>query len=109
MMARRKFNQFSWLVGLLEGEGSFLNPRCGRNYKPRPYITLTSTDKDVIQQASKQLNNKVSGPYQYTANRKPYWKTQLSGKQALSLMTTMLPYLSSRRKQQVRKVLDAHG
>jgi hypothetical protein len=65
-------NQFHWLAGLLEGEGSFLKaPPSAPN---RPVISMQSTDEDVIARVASLMSVSYwqTLPERYHCNG---WKT----------------------------------
>lgn len=51
----------SWLMGLVEAEGSFLPPPPSR--PSTPSISVTMTDRDVMERVSKLLDRSLCGPY----------------------------------------------
>lgn len=93
-----------WLVGLLEGEGSFL---VGPPSDPtRPRISIQMTDEDVIQQVAKLFGR----TYYKCGNRSPNsWKdsyaVKVRGAKAVEIMRQIRPYMSARRKAQIDRAL----
>ena len=98
-------NEKFWLVGLLEGEGSFLK---GPPSSPKmAQVTISMTDKDIIEKVSNLL-----GANYYTSNRgkDKGWKTTyivtVRGKTAVNLMNEIKPLMGERRKQQIEKAIS---
>lgn len=96
-----KKSDFFWLVGLLEGEGSFLK---GPPSQPTtPQIAVMSTDQDVIE----RIANLFGTSCYKVVRRKDHWKeafrTSLRGKPAVDLMLKLKPYMSIRRQQQITR------
>lgn len=72
---------------------------------------LTSTDEDVVRRFASAVGvGRVSGPYQYTGNRKPYWRWQASGFERTQAVIAMLwPGLGARRRARAVEVLASLG
>ena len=98
-----------WLVGILEGEGSFgLRVIDGGRYRT-PLIQMNHTDLDVIERAADLLQTKVMGPYEKPANslgNKPFWVLQVQGDRAASWMRILYPHLSARRQAKITEILS---
>lgn len=88
---------FFWLMGLLEGEGSFMQ---GPPSDPtRPRISIQMTDEDIIRRVARLFDRK----YHKCKNRSPKnWQdsyaVQIRGKRAATLMRKLRPYMSERRR-----------
>jgi len=97
----------AWLTGLWEGEGSFLVREHGG-----VRMSITMTDRDVMERAAALLGGALRGPYRSKATRRdggalrPYWTVVLGGKRAAGWMMTMYSLLGERRKAAVRKALE---
>lgn len=92
-----------WAAGLYEGEGSiFVNS--GRYV----YLTVYSTDKDVINKFSKIVNfGNLIGPYPRVGNRKSIYGLQLYGWDKVEYFTNkMYPYLGKRRREDIKKIIE---
>ena len=90
-----------WLAGYLEGEGSFtFNKRT-------PVLSLVTTDEDVADRVASITSWHTSGPYLYPkTNRKPFWRVQLAGAQAVGWMMTLYGFMGTRRRGQIRYVIE---
>ena len=99
-----KFRDLAWLVGLLEGEGSFgLNPTKGKHYAR---ISLGMVDRDVVARAAHLMEVRLLGPYgPYSANRQAFYEAHVDGLAAKKMMRTLLPFMGKRRKAQICRVL----
>jgi len=99
-------NSFSWLAGILEGEGSFLKgPPSAPN---RPRIQLQMSDKDVIDKASRILGVKTKGPYMPSRAKehyKPRYVSSLRGKKAVEVMKHLHPLMGQRRQTQITEAI----
>jgi hypothetical protein len=94
-----KDEDFHWLCGFLEGEGSFMKgPPSQPNY---PIISVTSIDEDVIQKVSLLFGVK----YCLANKRQQHWQQsyviRIYGSKAVDLMTKMRPFMSRRRQKQI--------
>lgn len=109
--------QWAWLAGLYEGEGSCVTYRRG----PRRllvHITITSTDKDVIERVAEVAGvGRIYGPYFKNGDggqlgKKPRWRwTVCRTRDVLAVMERIEPFLLSRRTATLvaaREALEAH-
>jgi hypothetical protein len=102
-------NWFYWLIGLLEGEGSFQKSIPSRQNQPR--IQLNVTDQDVVAHAALLIGTNCKGPYERhgaDAGRKPRYFADLRGKRAIDLMKQLQPHMSIRRQAQIDAVLASY-
>lgn len=94
-----------WLAGLLEGEGCFyangstLRPSHGCG------ISLQMTDKDIVEKAASLLNVNLSGFQDARGNRKPAWRFQVCGDNAIYFMRLLLPFMGKRRTAKIKYLL----
>lgn len=96
----------AWLVGLLEGEGTFFP---GPPSNPRsPVLAVAMIDQDIISRVASLMG--VSA--MTVAPRKPEWSTayvvRVRGARAVAWMTRLLPMLGQRRQAQVRRALACY-
>ena len=100
-------NELLWLVGLLEGEGSFVWTRVeskkGNQYFS-PLFQLTMTDPDVIAHAAKILGCGSSRPYFRKPPKLPIYCIVLSGERAINLMKQLYPHMGARRQATIKWV-----
>jgi hypothetical protein len=93
----------AWVAGIVEGEGclnaGFKHPRWS------PHMAIVMTDEDVLQKLAGILSTKVTGPYKYTRNRKPFYRVEISGRKALAWMLTLYTFFGTRRREKVREIL----
>ena len=97
-----------WLVGILEGEGSFV--RGAPSSPNRVVIQCQMTDEDTIAKLAELFDTKY---WSSKDNRNPNWKrlymATLRGKKAIELMNQIKPYMSLRRQEQIQKALDSYN
>ena len=100
-------DEFSWFVGLFEGEGCFgcqhnKSIRNGKKYEwVQMYLTIKMTDEDVIARAAKFLGVTYK-PIKST--HKQLYLVRKAGSDSgvlRELMERMRPHLSIRRQQQI--------
>jgi hypothetical protein len=105
-------HSFFWLVGILEGEGSFTKGPPSRPNKPA--VSMCSTDYDVAERvqhlmggALMRRNRTPSGSVSPVNGRryKDIYDVRLSGRPALKLMRELQPHMSRRRQQRIAAVL----
>ena len=103
--ARSKFG-FYWLVGILEGEGCFFANKKDHHIR----LQLKMCDRDVVSNVAKLLGARRI--YTYKEKKKPHWRRNytviLDGPQAAAWILQLLPYMSKRRKQQMRQALSVY-
>jgi len=94
---------FHWLSGLLEGEGSFLKTSPSESNKPK--ISIQMTDLDIIQRVANLFG--VSATYIKSRNpkHKDSYSAKVTGLKAVELMKRLYPFMGSRRKQQIEAAL----
>lgn len=100
----------AWLAGLLEGEGCFRVYRESRTNQGRDHlrVTVSMTDEDVLDRAAKLLGVNTTGPYApKKAHWSPYYKLQVTGADAATLMRSVLPYMGLRRSTKIKECLAA--
>ena len=99
-------NTFFWLVGILEGEGSFIKPIPSRPNDPA--IQIEMTDEDIISKVSKLFKKK----YCKIAPRKEHYKSsyraESRGKKAVKLMKELYPHMGERRKSQIKEAITVY-
>lgn len=101
-----KETDFYWLVGLLEGEGSFMK---GSPSSPNMVkISLQMTDEDVIKRVSCLFGRKYHKIYAKNTKHKDSYSVCITGTKALELMKLMQSHMSLRRKEQIQKALDSY-
>jgi hypothetical protein len=99
MIDEDKLTDIAWLAGLLEGEGYFAF------ISDRPRITISMTDRDVIEEAAKLMGD----PKIYLTKRpdkKDIFTIRISGYRAIGIMYQVLPFMKKRRTAQIFAVLD---
>ncbi len=100
-------SRFHWLVGLLEGEGSFMS---GTPSEPnRPRIIIAMTDEDVVARAADICNVSYRKLASRNANHKDVFRTMVRGRQAVELLKQIYPLMGIRRQAQIRSVIDSYS
>lgn len=93
-----------WVVGLLEGEGSFLLKKKADS----AIIQCNMTDLDIL----KRLCNLAGGGICKIKKRESHWKQSwywyLHGKKALNLMKKLEPLMGSRRKSKIQECIKIY-
>ena len=97
-------SNIGYIAGILEGEGSFF-------YQGRtPYISIDTTDKDVIEKIKDITKTKCAT--QVPKNKrnllgvKQMYRIRFGGKNAIEWMMTIYPLMSVRRKEAIKKTID---
>lgn len=97
---------FYWMVGILEGEGSFY-PSPPSQRPANVCIDFKMTDKDIMARVAELLGVNLRGP----AKRPPWsptYRIVIKGSKAVAIMQLILPYMGVRRSLQINKVLDSY-
>lgn len=102
-------NEFYWLAGILEGEGSFLH---GPPSNPTsPAICIQMTDEDIIAKVARLFNrkyHKVKSKRYIENNWKPPFVTKIAGREAVDLMIKLKPLMGIRRANQIDEVVSKY-
>lgn len=101
---------FSWLVGIIEGEGCFTT----KDSEGTPAFEVAMTDEDVIQKVAHLCNSNYRSfvPSGVSKNGEPYkrvYRVRFQGRKAVALMEHIYPYLSSRRQERIDQVRAAYS
>ena len=116
-------DEFSWFVGIYEGEGSMYSRKGKRKHtlvsgeeKEYDYtsvcLTIKMTDEDVIARVAKFLGQKYSEVERADRDAKGYkriYRVRQTGSptgKLRKLLDKMYPYLSKRRQAQIDKHLN---
>jgi hypothetical protein len=98
--------EFYWLVGLLEGEGSFMKPPPSSPNAPR--ISINMTDEDVIARVAVIFKRKYQFIKSRNINHKDSYRVTLSGKRAIEFMIACRHIMSKRRQRQIDEALSKY-
>lgn len=102
--------EWSWLAGLLEGEGSFIEFKDTRNRNRwRCKVYLKMTDLDVVEKAQRIAEMgticKANAPSKLK-HWKDSWQWQVqSVPDAVELMEELLPHMGERRTEKISEIL----
>lgn len=103
-----------WLAGYLEGEGYFgVGKANGARSKSLAFkISVGSTDRDVVERASRimsgivRLHSNGNGIRDGYARKRLYDFT-IHGSRAIQWMMTLYPLMGTRRKERIGEVISA--
>lgn len=101
-----KEQDFYWLVGLLEGEGTFLAPPPS---SPRtPIIAVVMTDLDIVSRVAGLFGVSYihTRKHDKDKNWKDCFRVALKGVKAVDLMLRLHPHMGERRQSQINKALS---
>ena len=101
--------QFYWLVGLLEGEGSFFVSNSGGVRAPTPKISIQMTDEEPIRHVAEMWGVKYGEYPPYGKNRKGTYSVTLCGSKSIPWMKRLKPYMSLRRQKQIDRCIEAES
>lgn len=88
-----------WLAGLLEGEGAF---DVSKGKYPR--VRLAMTDRDTVTRAAELMGVPVRLSL-HRSPTSPLWHAETTGVNAARVMRMVLPYMGTRRSQQIASAL----
>lgn len=98
--------EFYWLAGLLEGEGSFMKPPPSSPNAPR--ISINMTDEDIIARVAVIFKRKYQFIKSKNLKHKDSYRVTLSGKRAVELMIACRFVMSNRRQKQIDEALSKY-
>ena len=96
--------EFAYLAGLVDSEGSvtLLNP--GKNKYRVPVISMASTDKEIIDYIHGLFGGTTCGSKPRNGN-KPQWCWRINQGSALSLLENIIPFLQHTEKKRRTSLL----
>lgn len=97
----------AWLAGLLEGEGYFgtINNRVSGKIYRYPRIGVAMTDRDVIEKVAALWGTKIQTLKPRGVSKLTSYRITLVGSRALEWMKLVLPYMGSRRTDQIENAI----
>lgn len=102
---------FAWLVGILEGEGSFSQSERGVS-EVAARVCVGMTDEDVILKVAEIAGcGRVYGPYTVGESNvgagpfKDRYQWVVQGAAAVDFMRECLPHMGERRSERIREIL----
>lgn len=105
--------EFAWLIGLLEGEGSFAYSGGDNTKSGSQGVRLDMTDEDVVYKAAALIERLTDSHISISCrdnSAKTNWKDsfyfQIYGTRARMLMKLMVKHMSWRRRQQIWLALN---
>lgn len=102
-------DEFSWFIGLFEGEGC-VDAHRGKGDRPRLRLQVQVTDEDTVRRCLAATGRGViNGPYQRTNGRRDIWNWSVKSDDAYYLLTRMLPHLGARRRERTLEILEVTG
>jgi hypothetical protein len=109
-------SEWAWAAGLFEGEGSIQVPgkRSNRPGNRLPWLSMGTTDKDVLDRFTAVVGGKVRGPYRGQGKNtpehyKPIWHWQLTGiERVQATLREFWPYLGERRRARAGEAIAAY-
>jgi hypothetical protein len=97
--------EFHWLVGVLEGEGTFLR---GAPSKPgTPILRVSMTDRDVVERVAKLLGRTVVRLRRRKPHHKLPYATTIKGAPAAQVMYAVRPFLGKTRELQIDRAISS--
>lgn len=102
-------SDFDWAVGFIEGEGSFYaNGRRGGG-TPTPVAKATQINKEPLDRLISMFGGSLcEDKRQRDGDGKLHqWEWRLTGKRAVEFSHAVYPVMSSRRREQIDRVLIA--
>lgn len=105
--------EFGYVIGILEGEGCFsIHKQYGRPPERKVYvypkIEVQGSDRDTLEKMVEFTGiGKVTGPYKTRAkHHSPMFAWRMSSRESLNLMNKVLPFMSERRQERIREVIE---
>jgi hypothetical protein len=99
---------FFWLIGILEGEGTFLAASpSGRGI---PVVRVSMTDRDVVDRVGRLIERAVVPVRKRRVHHKTPYVTTIKGAPAVLLMRAIYPYMGTYRQPQIERAIASwHG
>jgi hypothetical protein len=90
---------FYWLVGIVEGEGTFSNGAS-------PHITVKMADEDIIRRVARLFEAPYHKVLPARQGWKPQYATSACGIKAIRWLQKLQPYMGNRRQEQIQRALN---
>ena len=104
--------ELAWASGIIEGEGSFTGHKEGNGKGIKvfqPSIAVQMCDLDVLNRLQNILGGRINGP-QIRGENRPIYQWHISvAQQVVATCALLEPWLLSRRKNQMYKMLEAYA
>jgi hypothetical protein len=95
--------EFHWLVGILEGEGTFLR---GAPSRPgTPILRVSMTDRDVVDRVARLFERAVVRLRRRKPHHKLPYATAIKGAPATRVMYAVRPFLGKTRQLQIDRAI----
>jgi hypothetical protein len=96
-----------WAAGVFEGEGSFGIYNRQKEKNKYPNAVMSMTDEDVMRSfLSVVMIGTLRGPYTRKEVSRPIWRWEVTRRSHFCFFAqTMIPYLHSRRLEQLQRVV----
>ena len=88
----------AYTAGLIDGEGSILLTKHGKNEYRAPAITMTNTCYELLDYLRNTFKGSICNQKIYKQHHKPSWVWKITHKRALSFCELILPYLKETEK-----------
>lgn len=101
----RRSSDIYWLVGLLEGEGTFIIVK-----DKYPRISVEMTDLDIIQRARDIMDSSTnirSRGFKGESHYKTQYNFSIEGQKAIEWMMTIYSLMGNRRKERIREIIQS--
>ena len=96
-------SEFHWLIGLLEGEGTFL---AGPPSNPGlPIVRVSMTDRDVVQRVARLLDRAVVALRPRRQHHKVPFAVTIKGAPAVDLMLAVHDFMGLKRRTQIQRAI----
>ncbi len=99
-------NEFYWLAGLLEGEGSFFQGPPSKANQPR--IQIMMTDEDIIARVAQLFARSYLVSRKDRGGIKPIYITSIRGRNAVEWMRRLRPLMGQRRQGQIDSAIRGY-
>jgi DNA-binding MarR family transcriptional regulator len=96
--------EIGWVTGIVEGEGCIIS-RKDRDDKRRPHVVVGQKGREILDRLHSLLGGRgsIGGPYRNGTGS--YYRYHLYGVEALALLMVIGSDLSTKRKDQIGKML----
>jgi len=92
--------ELAWVAGFLEGEGTFAFSRSAQ-------VTAVQVQREPLDRLLQILGGTIQGPYENKKSTRcqPFFRWCLYGAPAAGVMFTMFPWMSLKRRVQIKKAI----
>ena len=106
MVKSLDFFELGWIVGFLEGEGSFMLTKTAKY--PAPLVVAVQVEIEPVLKLYNWFGGALNHRERKDPNHNDIWRWQIYGQKAAFVMRLVEPYMTAKRQKAIARALDAY-